>query len=69
MGYDMLPFENTRSKADLLRRAHTDRWRIVLDHDPDTPVVHVAADPEHADRFRLDPAAHAANGSAASPAP
>lgn len=55
MGYDVLPFENRQSKTALLSRAERDRWRLVLDHDPDHPVVHAAADPVKAGRFRLEP--------------
>ena len=39
MGYDVLPWENMKSKAALLERAANDDWRLVLDHDPDHPVV------------------------------
>ena len=57
MGYDVLPYENMRSKRTLLERAHREGWRIALDHDPDHPVVRVLADPERPERLRLEPVA------------
>ncbi len=39
MAYDMLPYENMRSKLRLLSRAAEERWRLVLDHEPGNPVV------------------------------
>lgn len=55
MGYDMLPWENMRSKRALLDRAAAEEWRLVLDHEPGPPVVRVEADAEHAGRHRLIP--------------
>lgn len=56
MGYDMLPWQNTLSKRALLERACEERWRLVLDHEPGNPVVHVDRDPDKPDRFTLLPA-------------
>jgi glyoxylase-like metal-dependent hydrolase (beta-lactamase superfamily II) len=55
MGYDMLPYVNMKSKAQLLDRAHREGWRLVLDHEPGNPVVRVAADPDRAGGLRLEP--------------
>ncbi|MHC4348263.1 MAG: MBL fold metallo-hydrolase [Planctomycetota bacterium] len=55
MGYDMLPYVNMQSKAQLLDRARRESWRLVLDHEPGNPVVRVSEDPERAGRFRLEP--------------
>ena len=41
MGYDMLPWDNARTKEVLLETAHAEGWRIVLYHEPDTPIVTV----------------------------
>jgi len=41
LGYDMLPYDNMLSKKRLLERAHTENWRLVLDHEPGNPVVRV----------------------------
>ncbi len=56
MGYDMLPFENMRSKHELLARAAQDEWRLVLDHEPGDPVRRVMRDSKRDDRFLLEPA-------------
>lgn len=53
MGYDMLPYRNMLSKQALLARAEAEGWTIVLDHEPETPVVRVHRDD---DRLRLTPA-------------
>ncbi len=50
MGYDMLPHRNMRSKQALLARAEAGGWTVVLDHEPDTPVVRVVREGE---RFAL----------------
>jgi hypothetical protein len=55
MGYDMLPYVNTQSKAQLLERARREGWRLVLDHEPGNPVVRVTANPDRAGQFRLEP--------------
>jgi glyoxylase-like metal-dependent hydrolase (beta-lactamase superfamily II) len=44
MGYDLLPLENRESKRSMLRTAAERDWLIVIDHDPDTPVVRVVKD-------------------------
>lgn len=53
MGYDMLPYRNMLSKQALLAQAEAEGWRMVLDHDPATPVVRVVRD--DAGRFELTP--------------
>ncbi|MHC4217791.1 MAG: MBL fold metallo-hydrolase [Planctomycetota bacterium] len=55
MGYDVLPYVNQRSKAQLLERATREEWRLVLDHEPGNPVVRVNVDPERPGRYRLEP--------------
>jgi glyoxylase-like metal-dependent hydrolase (beta-lactamase superfamily II) len=39
MGYDMLPWDNAQTKQRLLEEAHSKHWRLVLYHEPDSPVV------------------------------
>jgi len=56
MGYDQLPYENMQSKKKLLMRAAENNWRLVLDHEPDQPVVRVGNDPERSGRFITVPA-------------
>jgi len=53
MGYDMLPHKNMQSKTTLLRQAAREGWRLILDHEPDEPIVRVEAVPETPDRFVL----------------
>ena len=42
MGYDMLPWDNAQTKQKLLEQAHNENWRLVLYHEPETPVITVA---------------------------
>lgn len=42
MAYDILPYTNIQSKAELLGRAAREGWRLVIDHEPQWPVVSVA---------------------------
>ena len=58
MGYDMLPYENMLSKKQILSTASQEQWRLVLDHDPEDPVVRVEPDSARVDTFRLVPAAN-----------
>jgi glyoxylase-like metal-dependent hydrolase (beta-lactamase superfamily II) len=51
MGYDMLPYQNMLTKRSVLERAVDESWTVVLDHEPDTPVVQVHA---VGDWFELD---------------
>ncbi len=44
MGYDLLPLDNRETKLRLLGRAADERWLIVIDHEPRTPVVRAARD-------------------------
>lgn len=44
MAYDMLPYQNMLTKQALLSRACQDHWRLVLDHEPNHPVVTVQQD-------------------------
>jgi glyoxylase-like metal-dependent hydrolase (beta-lactamase superfamily II) len=53
MGYDMEPYTNMLSKRDLLTRAVSENWRLVIDHEPGNPVVRVSRDAERSDRFTL----------------
>jgi len=55
LAYDMLPYDNMISKRALLDRAAAESWRLVLDHEPDTPVVTVQRHAEDDDRFTLHP--------------
>lgn len=57
MGYDMLPYDNSRTKAALLDRARAESWRIALDHEPGPCVVTVEADGDRKGRYRLVPVA------------
>ncbi len=41
MAYDMLPYENMLQKRAFLDEAVRDGWLIVLDHEPDEPIVRV----------------------------
>lgn len=52
MAYDMLPYENMLRKKALLSSAAAERWTLVLDHEPDHPVVSVT---EESGRFALTP--------------
>lgn len=51
MGYDVLPYENMVRKRDFLAEASGEGWTLVLDHEPNTPVVRVQR--EDGDRYRL----------------
>ena len=53
MGYDMLPWDNSQTKAALLKEANSGGWRMVLYHEPNTPVVTVSKDDRG--RFALKP--------------
>ena len=55
MAYDVLPYENMHTKRQLLTRAQSEDWRIVIDHEPGDPVVRVAEHPEKPGRFVLEP--------------
>ena len=44
MGYDMLPWDNAQTKQMLLEEAHSKHWRLVLYHEPETPIVTVTKD-------------------------
>ena len=41
MGYDMLPWDNMRTKQALLEEAAEGDWRLVLYHEPQTPCCRV----------------------------
>ena len=56
MGYDMLPYQNMRSKLAFLSRASKEDWRLVLDHEPGEAVVRVIADEQKPNRYRLEAA-------------
>ena len=44
MGYDMLPWDNAQTKRQLLNDAYNGEWRLVLYHEPDSPIVSVTKD-------------------------
>ena len=44
MGYDMLPWDNAQTKEQLLEDACSGGWRLILYHEPNTPMVAVAKD-------------------------
>ena len=44
MGYDMLPWDNAQTKKNLLEQAHAEGWRMVLYHEPNSPIVTVGKD-------------------------
>ena len=44
MGYDMLPWDNSQTKMKLLEEVYANEWRMVLYHEPNTPVVTVSKD-------------------------
>ena len=44
MGYDMLPWDNAQTKEQLLKDAYSGGWRLILYHEPNTPIVIVAID-------------------------
>ncbi len=56
MGYDMLPYDNMRTKTALLEHACHNHWRLVLGHEPNTPVVRVVPHPEKLNQFQFIPA-------------
>ncbi len=51
MGYDMLPHEVMLQKGRFLRRAAEEGWRLVLSHEPDSPIQRV--EPDGKDWFRF----------------
>ncbi len=53
MGYDLLPFENMRTKERLLTDASAGAWTLLLGQDPDHVAWQVAAD--NRGRFTLKP--------------
>jgi len=53
MGYDMLPWDNSQTKQGLLDQAHCESWKLILYHEPNTPVVTVTKDEQS--RFGLEP--------------
>ena len=55
MAYDVLPYSNMQSKQALFEAAIAGEWRIVIDHEPDNPIVRVARHPEKKGRYVLEP--------------
>ncbi len=55
MSYDMLPYENMVTKRGFLEAAAGEGWRLVLDHEPETPIVRVEREAADPSRFRLVP--------------
>ncbi|MCH7573452.1 MAG: MBL fold metallo-hydrolase [Planctomycetes bacterium] len=56
MGYDMEPFTNLQSKNNLLQKAATKGFRIVIDHEPGDAIVTVEPDSARPGRYALHPA-------------
>lgn len=52
MGYDLLPLDNRDSKSLMLQRAAEEDALILIDHDPEEPVVRVVRE---ADWYALQP--------------
>jgi glyoxylase-like metal-dependent hydrolase (beta-lactamase superfamily II) len=52
MGYDLFPLDNVASKRVMLSEAAEKDWLIVIDHEPDQPLVRAAPDGRH---FALAP--------------
>ena len=59
MAYDMLPYENMRTKQALFQEClrHERRW--ILDHEPGPPVVRIRQDGDRGDRVQLVPVSEA----------
>ena len=55
MGYDMLPWDNMRSKRGLLKQAAEEQWRLVIGHETGNPIVRVSPDADRPGEFRLEP--------------
>jgi glyoxylase-like metal-dependent hydrolase (beta-lactamase superfamily II) len=53
MGYDMLPWDNAQTKRQLLEEAFENKWRLILCHEIEHPVVSVSKDSRN--RFVLLP--------------
>ncbi len=53
MGYDMLPYTNMHSKQTLLQQASVEGWRLVIDHEPGNPVVHVTENQKRPGQYTL----------------
>lgn len=52
MGYDLLPLDNRDSKSRMLRRAAEEDALLLIDHDPDEPILRVMRD---GDWYALEP--------------
>ncbi|MBW7905186.1 MAG: MBL fold metallo-hydrolase [Phycisphaerae bacterium] len=52
MGYDLFPIDNRASKRRLLQRAVEEGWLLVIDHEPETPLVQAVSDGAG---YRLEP--------------
>jgi glyoxylase-like metal-dependent hydrolase (beta-lactamase superfamily II) len=52
MAYDLFPLENRESKRRLLATAASEDWRLLLDHEPEQPLLRVTRD---GDWFALHP--------------
>ncbi|MGE0481546.1 MAG: MBL fold metallo-hydrolase [Phycisphaerae bacterium] len=44
MGYDLLPLDNAETKRRLLSEAAERDWLLILDHEPESPLVRVVRD-------------------------
>lgn len=56
MAYDVMSYETMVQKARFLHDAHERGWTIVLDHDPDEPVVKPVPNPKREGEFTLEAA-------------
>ena len=53
MAYDVEPWTNMGEKSALLRSCVEQQRSIILDHDPETPLVDVSESVDHPGRFEL----------------
>jgi len=56
IGFDMMPYQNMLTKAELLERVARSDARLVLDHEPGVAVVRVGSDGDKPGRYVLRPA-------------
>ncbi len=55
MAYDVLPYQNMLTKADLLRRCRAGEITIIIDHEPGHPCVRVHESADRPGRYTLVP--------------
>ncbi len=54
MGYDMLPWDNMKTKQAALSQAMEEQWQLVLAHEPNNPWVRVIDDPRSHGRHAFE---------------